>query len=601
MNGEKKMCTCGKSKNFPYCDGSHGQNGKSKPCCGKEITANFDPGKILLITLPFWSPLIPAMGIATLKSFLHRYGYKVKAVDGTSENQFMELYNRYFDTIKEFVPPEHRGNFFNLGNDVIRDHLMAHTNHTDQQEYYKLVRLLIFHTYYIEPGDEQISKLNAVIEEFFSAIERFAVRWLEEERPFLLGLSATSDNLPATNFIFRLTRKKYPWIKTVMGGNVFYNHLAIGNPDLEIFLERTRTYIDKVIIGKGEVLLLEYLKGKLPETQRVFTLKDLAPGVMESYTPALPDLSDYELNRYLYLAAGASTSCIYNCSFCNSRTFFGEFRKKDPAKVVDELATLLERHGHKMFFMTDALLNPVITDLSKEIIERNLPVYLDGYFCVDKQSENIDNVLLWRQGGFYRARVGTETGSQRVLDKIGKKVTPRQTAAVISNLAQAGIKTTTYWVIGHPGETEEDFQETLDLVTELKNDIWQAECNPFRYYYFGQAHSQLWADKRKLLYPPALNDMLMTRTWHLDDKPSREEMYDRVFRFTEHCRKLGIPNPYSFSEIYQADERWKKLHRNAVPSIIDITMNNVDTYERKKIKKLITLQTQPGEQGDFDY
>jgi len=558
--------------------------------------------KILLITLPFWSPLIPTQGIAALKGFLQRYGCKVTTVDGTSENRFMELYNKYFDTIKDIVPEERWGNLFNLGNDVIRDHLAAHSSYTDEADYYELVRLLVYQTYFTTPDDRQIAKLNTVMAQFFNGIEEFVVALLEKEKPDVLGLSVTSDNLPASKFVFKLTRQRYPGVKTVMGGNIFYNHLAFGNPDLDRFLEETVSYLDKVIVGKGEVLFLKYLKGELPESKRVVTLKDLAEGELASYTLELPDMTDYELNRYLYLAAGASSSCIYNCSFCNSRSFFGDFKKKDPIKVVDEIATLKERYGHKMYFMTDSLLNPVITDLSNEIVKRELVVYLDGYFAVDEMSKKIDNAVLWRQGGFYRARVGTESGSQKILDMMGKAITPEQTAVVISNLARAGIKTTTYWVIGHPGETEEDFQLTLDLIERLKNDIWQAECNPFRYYYVGQASADSWAGIRKPLFPPGLNDMLLTRTWYLDGSPTREEIYDRVYRFTEHCKRLGIPNPYSFGELYKADERWTRLHRNAVPPILEIMKDNVDFSERKNIKKFMSLNTRNVEdEGDFDF
>jgi radical SAM superfamily enzyme YgiQ (UPF0313 family) len=565
-------------------------------------TNNNTRGKILLFTLPFWSPIIPTQGIAALKGFLQKYGYEVTTVDGTSENRFMELYNKYFDTIKEIVPEERWGNLFNLGNDVIRDHLAAQSSYTDEADYYELVRLLVHQTYFTTPDDQQIDKLNAIMEQFFKSIEEFVVTLIEEEKPDVLGLSVTSDNLPASKFVFKLTRERYPRIKTVMGGNVFYNHLAFGNPDLDIFLEETESYLDKVIVGKGEVLFLKYLKGELPQSKRVVTLKDLAEGELASYTMELPDMTDYELNRYLYLAAGASSSCIYNCSFCNSRSFFGEFKKKDPIKVVNEIATLNQRYGHKMYFMTDSLLNPVITNLSNEIVKRELVVYMDGYFAVDDMSQVIDNAMLWRQGGFYRARVGTESGSQKILDMMGKVITPEQTAASISTLAQAGIKTTTYWVIGHPGETEEDFQLTLDLIERLKNDIWQAECNPFRYYYVGQASADAWSEIRKPLFPPRLDNMLLTRTWYLEGTPSREEIYDRVYRFTEHCSKLGIPNPYSLSELYKADERWSRLHRNAVPPILEIMKDNVDFSERKNIKKFISLNTQNVEDdGDFDF
>lgn len=567
----------------------------------KTGTGNIREEKVLLMSLPFWSTLIPAQGLANLKSFLQENGCKVKALDATSEKIFLELYDKYFKILKEVIPRDRRGNFYNVGNDVLRNHMMAYTNYTDREEYNQLVSTLVEKTYYYPIDGIAISKLDGVLVELFSRMEKFLLELLEEEKPTVLGLSANSGNLASTRFAFELCRREYPRIRTIMGGCVFFNHLAVGNPDLDFFLEKTKSYIDKLIIGKGEILFLKYLQGKLPESKRVFTQADVSEEEKKFYTFEVPDFRDFDLERYLYLTATGSEGCPYKCSFCNKRTWFGKFFKKNPAQTVSEIAKLQKRHNQRLFLMTDALLNIVITGIAKEVIKNELPVYLDGYFMVDKEAEEIENTLLWRRGGFYRARLGIESGSPHVLNLMGKKTTPRQTGNVVSNLARAGIKTTTYWIIGHPGETEEDFQQTLDLIEELKNDIWEAECNLFTYFYVGQNNSEKWAGKRMLLYPPKARDMLDSQTWILDCEPSRQETYNRMIRFVEHCGNLGIPNPYSLDEIYKADERWKKLHKNAVPSVMEIINQSADFSEREKVKKFLPLQTKQDEEDDFDF
>jgi hypothetical protein len=212
---------------------------------------------------------------------------------------------------------------------------------------------------------------------------------------------------------------------------------------------------------------------------------------------------------------------------------------------------------------------------------------------------DIEKTLLWRRGGLYRARIGIETGSQRLLDLMGKAITVAQSKNALSSLAYAGIKTTAYIVIGYPGETEADFQQTLDFVEELKNDIWQAECNPFYYYYTGQPYSDKWADKRVLLYPGNARELLICQTWQVDCEPSREERFRRIFRFTQHCKKLGIPNPYSRKEIFQADKRWRSLHQNAVPLLTAFESNGVHIEENKLIKKLIPAQVTQQDDRSF--
>jgi radical SAM superfamily enzyme YgiQ (UPF0313 family) len=567
--------------------------------------------RLLLINLPYWSPLIPAMGIASLKSFLQDNGFHARAVDAAANKDFLEFYNRYFKVLREIVPPSNWGNFFNIGHEVLRNHLMAHANHydlnppgssQDDTQYLELVRQLVYYTYYSHANETQIAQLNQVLSELLDSLAAFTRTLVEEEKPTVLGLSVSSGGLPAATFVFRYVRRHFPHIKTLMGGSVFFNQLATGNPDHQFYLDKTASYIDKIFIGKGEILFLKYLKGELDPKQRVFALnEDVNQKEQETYKIDIPDLSDYNLQDYYYLAASSSSSCPFNCSFCNSRTFFGEFSKKDPCRVVHEIDHLQKKHGHKSFFMTDSLLNPTITDLSNELIKADITAYMDGYFMVDNASGKIDNTMLWRKGGFYRARLGSESGSQKILDLIGKECTPEMTKATLYSLAYAGIKTTTYWVVGHPGETEEDFQMTLDLIEECRNDIWQAECNPFTYYYFGQTKSDSWADSRMLLYPKEARELLLSQTWILDTEPSREEIFKRVFRFVQHCNKLGIPNPYTADELYKADERWKKLHKNAVPSLIELADNTFHMDERKQVKMLSSLQPMEQEDGDFGF
>ena len=241
--------------------------------------------------------------------------------------------------------------------------------------------------------------------------------------------------------------------------------------------------------------------------------------------------------------------------------------------------------------------------LAKELLNSTISLYWDGYLRVDEQSRDIEKPLLWRRGGFYRARLGIESGSARVLELMNKRITPQQIRMSLVNLAHAGIKTSTYWVIGYPGETEEDFMETLNLILELKDHIYEAEANPFRFYLSGQVKSGEWAAKNKstLLYPGNAVELLILQTWILQDvQPSREEIYSRLSRFVAHCKKWGIPNPYTWQEINEADERWKKLHPNAVPSLMQFK-NSGYIGESKSVENLLMLQNAPLADGDFDF
>jgi radical SAM superfamily enzyme YgiQ (UPF0313 family) len=308
---------------------------------------------------------------------------------------------------------------------------------------------------------------------------------------------------------------------------------------------------------------------------------------------SIPDYSDFDLSSYPHLAAYGSRSCPFQCSFCSETVNWGPYRKKKIRQLVEELIHLNNQHAYQLFMLTDSLLNPIVTDLANEILNRGASIYWDGFLRADQPVCDMENTLLWRRGGFYRAKLGLESGSPRVLEIMGKKITIKQVEDTISSLAYAGIKTTTFWVIGHPGETEEDFQLTLDLVEKLKDKIYEADCNPFYYYPFGQVNSSHWMEQnqRVLLYPGKAKHLLISQTWRLDMEPSREETYKRLNRFIAHCKELGVPNPYCLEDISQADDRWKKLHPNAVPPLLELRDKRNSINESKHVKKLSFART----------
>ncbi|HLP45548.1 MAG TPA: radical SAM protein [Candidatus Kapabacteria bacterium] len=562
--------------------------------------------KILLTILPYWAPVLPPVGLARLKSFLQANGYEVKIVDLIVKNETLEFYYGYFDVLKKCVSMEKQGNFKNLGHDVLQNHMMAHMNYICEKEYIELVKTLVYKTYYVEIEDSYARELNKVVANYFEILEEYFLFLLDFEKPNVVGVTVYKGTLPASLFILKLTRQKYPHIKTIIGGGAFADSHALGSPNFEKLLEISKDYIDKIIIGEGELLFLKYLRGELPDSKRVYTRDDTCGETLDFNTIHIPDLSDLNLRKYAYLPATASIGCPFKCSFCNDFKFWGKYRRRDVRKVVDEMVKLYEtvelnnvNSGHQLFFFTDSLLNPSITELAEEIIKRNVSLYYDGYYKVDNASTNVENTLLWRKSGLYRVRLGVESGSQLVLNLMNKGITAEQIRKSVTSFALAGVKTTTYWVIGHPGETEEDFQMTLDLVEELKNDIYQSECNPFLYNYSSQNRADQWQEKRMLLYPEKARKMLIFDSWTLAVEPLREVAYERMHRFVEHCRKLGIPNPYSFKEIFDADLRWKQLHKFAVPSLDQFSESGKYLHdnlnERAFAKKVSSCD------GDFNF
>jgi hypothetical protein len=557
--------------------------------------------KILLVITPYWDPMIPPLGITTLKGFLQKNGYQVKTMDYIVHKESLDFYSDYFEVLRQIVPEEKQGNFNNIGHDVLQNHMMAYQTYSDWDEYVELIRLLIYNHYYTRTDSNHIETLHKIMDTFYKMLGKHFTNLLDEYRPDVVGATFYKCTLPSSLFVLKLAKERYPEIKTLAGGGTFNESHAPGSPSFENLLNLTKDYLDKIILGPGELLFLEYLKGNLDDEKRVYSKADINNEILSFAEQEIPDFSDLDLSKYPYMAATASAGCIYDCSFCVAKKVAGTYRTKDPDQLVEQMKKLHTYRGHQLFFMTDSLINPVLDDFTDSLIRENVSFYFDAYFKIDKESADIQKTLKWRRGGLYRVRIGAESGSQKILDKMNKLITVEETRASITALAGAGIKTTTYWVIGHPGETEEDFQLTLDLVEELKDDIFQAECNYFLYHYSQQGCASEWEKYRMPLYPAWADNILVFKHWTLDYPPIREVTFNRVFRFTEHCKKLGIPNPYSYNEHVHADKRWQRLHRNAVPPIIDLMSLKSHIDENKNIKIGIISEKKQRVEIDFNF
>lgn len=558
--------------------------------------------KIVLMVLPFLTPLCPPMGISSLKAYLKPRGYNIKTFDVMTVMEIRQHCYEYFDTLESFIEEKKRAFYFNVALDVLTNNFMIHLSNPDESLYVDLVKKFVNNNFYTVISDEQALELKKKVGNFYDSLKEYVINLIKGEKPKLLGLSTYKGTLPASIFVSKLIKENFPEVEVFMGGPIFSQELHPSSPNFNRFLNSV-PYIDRIFIGEGEILLYKFLENEL-EDKRVYELSDINNELIVVEDLPLPDFSDFSLANYPMLPTFTSRGCVCRCSFCAETVFWRKYRCKTVDKILKEFQHLYEQHKRRIFLLTDCLINPVIDELCDKMLENNLNFYWDVYFRVDKRAADIERVNKWRRGGFYRARLGVESGSPRMLGMMDKKINIEQIKTTLINLATAGIKTTTYWIAGHPGETEEDFQQTLDLLEELQDYIYEAECDPFRYFYFGQVNDDEWNEGgNKTLYPEDAEDVLLTQTWTLNTTPSRPVAYDRLCRFKEKCKKLGIPNPYSVVEINEADNRWHRLHKNAVPYFMDLNKGLIDDIGMKNRTKEIaaTIDVDLDDIDDFNF
>ena len=166
--------------------------------------------KILLAVLPYWAPVLPPVGLSRLKSFLQPHGCDVKVVDLIVKNEALEFYYNYFDVLKQCIPEEKRGNFKNIGHDVLRNHMMAHLHYNDEKRYIELVKILIYKSYYVRVDDVYIRQLNEILTTYYCILKEYFLFLLEFEEPDVVGATVYRDTIAPTLFVLKLTKKNIP-------------------------------------------------------------------------------------------------------------------------------------------------------------------------------------------------------------------------------------------------------------------------------------------------------------------------------------------------------------------------------------------------------
>lgn len=513
--------------------------------------------RLVLLRLPFFSPISPSLALGMLKSFLERNGHSVTSIDLNVDPVLWTTQRRYFATLEAIDGKKSRDGHSKLWA-LINAHMHLYLNGENGERAARLISA-ISALFGMQVSVRQAIGLTPIVDGFFARLQQ-CLEQVEFTEADFVGASTYTTSLAPTLYALRYIKHRYPKCRTVMGGGVFADDLALGSENLETLL-RECPYVDHVVLGEGELLLLRLIEGALGH-RRVVTLSELGRESLDIGSLPPPDFSDIDLSKYFYLTLEGGRSCPFQCSFCSETIQWGEYRKKGKQYLADQMIGLSERYGNRRFFMGDSLVNPYINGLAAELVNRRAGLAFDGYLRADKAASDAERGQLWARAGLYRARLGLETASKHMLEVMDKRITPQSMLEVLKNLAAHGIRTTTYWVVGFPGETEKDFEETLDFVEEAYPHIYELEAHPYYYYPYGQVTSRLF--KGVSIYPQELVEIIKFKVWEVEDaQPSREEKFDRLRRFSDLASHLGIPNIYSMVEQYEAEKRWREL--TAVP------------------------------------
>ncbi len=170
-----------------------------------------------------------------------------------------------------------------------------------------------------------------------------------------------------------------------------------------------------------------------------------------------------------------SRGCPAKCIFCGARHMMGrKYRAHSPKRVLDEIEHLIETYGIKeIAFLDDNLTwdRDRAAAIFDGIIERGFDLTWmtpNGIALYAMDEELIEKM---KASGCYSVYLAFESGCQEVLSKIiHKPLNVEKTKRLARKFAEIGIETTGMFVIGFPGETLDQIEETVQFAKDIDCD-----------------------------------------------------------------------------------------------------------------------------------
>lgn len=246
---------------------------------------------------------------------------------------------------------------------------------------------------------------------------------------------------------------------------------------------------DEVIMGKIDSCLEQWLSNKTPalvlrvpselcnySTCQLSKKKLLVPGFM-------PQISTEEYFSPYPLTGGVISSKCYwsKCRFCGVSCFdTHNFSYLAIAELHRMVKKNIEKHNIRHVQFLDYAIPPGIC--KKMHILNNLEIRWAGQCRFEKQFTDPNLLKSMYQAGCTSLSWGFESGSSVLLSSAGKGgiISNELRSDIIKNSFLAGITNHLFVISGLPGETDEDFKETVKFIEENDDFIAGIEVYPFQ-------------------------------------------------------------------------------------------------------------------------
>jgi radical SAM superfamily enzyme YgiQ (UPF0313 family) len=300
-----------------------------------------------------------------------------------------------------------------------------------------------------------------------------------------IGISVVSTYAVRAAELLRHLKDKLPDVPLIVGG-----------PHVTALPESLFQFgADYAVIGEGERTLLELVEAlaggnqnpelvpglcfmnggqvvRTPKRELIMNLDEVPLPARHLLPMHLYSTSSARSKRYPSHSMLASRGCPGVCTFCSKMTFGAKARYFSLERIVAEFRVLKEEYGAKDIAVWDDNFT-ANQDLAVAVCER---LVADGFglpWSVEARVDCVSPAVLsaLKTAGCECIAYGLESGSQRMLDSMNKRILKRDIARTIEMTKKVGLAIRGYFMIGLPGETMEDMLETIKFALELDIEL----------------------------------------------------------------------------------------------------------------------------------
>jgi radical SAM superfamily enzyme YgiQ (UPF0313 family) len=247
------------------------------------------------------------------------------------------------------------------------------------------------------------------------------------------------------------------------------------------------TKVSGIIVGEPELTILDICENKdLKKIQGLYFIKNRRTffrkriKLLDLNSLPVPSFNLLPMEKYSYEILGdhftlfeASRSCPYSCTFCAADQMYGEsYRIKNAEHLVKEIEHAIENFGVKTAYFIDlefTLNNRLNRENVKKLCNLLIKKKLDFKWCCQTRADSVDYNILKKMklAGCELIHFGVETGSERILKSINKRLTLSQIENAIELTKKLGIKSVCFFMFGLPDETVEDMMKTIRFAKKI--------------------------------------------------------------------------------------------------------------------------------------